>query len=87
MEQEQQPKTFEEALARLQTILQQLESGSVSLQATIDLYKEAAALHQFCKSQLDDFQHKVDIIEQTQGQATGITPFEREKREDDHAAE
>lgn len=46
--------TFEEAVAELETILQQLEGNSISLEETMQLYARGQALARRCNALLDD---------------------------------
>ena len=44
--------SFEEGLKRLETIVEQLESGDLPLEQTVALYKEGMELSQNCAAQL-----------------------------------
>jgi exodeoxyribonuclease VII small subunit len=46
------PLVFEEALKRLETIVQQLEQGDVPLEQSIALYEEGIQLSRTCAQQL-----------------------------------
>jgi exodeoxyribonuclease VII small subunit len=43
---------FDELVAALQRAVQRLEAGSVGLEESIDLYKQALRLHAACESRL-----------------------------------
>ncbi|SEF96474.1 exodeoxyribonuclease VII small subunit [Algoriphagus boritolerans] len=45
-------QTYSDAMARLESILLQLEEGSKSVDELSDLVKEAAELVKFCKTKL-----------------------------------
>ena len=55
-------KTFEEALQNLETIVKELESGSVDLDNAIKKYTEAMELAKFCSEKLKDATDKVNKI-------------------------
>jgi exodeoxyribonuclease VII small subunit len=45
--------TYESATARIQAIIQRLDSGEAGLRETLDLCKEGRELVEFCASELD----------------------------------
>jgi exodeoxyribonuclease VII small subunit len=45
--------TYETATARLEAIVQRLDSGEAGLRETLDLVKEGRALVEFCAAELD----------------------------------
>ena len=51
--------SFEEALQRLESIVKQMEQGSVSLEESLKLFEEGTALVTCCTSQLDAAEQKV----------------------------
>lgn len=55
-------KTFEDALGKLETIVKELESGSVDLDNAIKKYTEAMELAKFCSEKLKDATDKVNKI-------------------------
>jgi len=69
--------SFEDALARLEQIVQRLESGSAPLEESITLYEEGARLKQHCEARLKDAQLRVErIVVGADGQAKGVEPAE-----------
>jgi exodeoxyribonuclease VII small subunit len=46
-------KTFEEALKRLEEIVSKLENGDISLEESINIFKEGVELTKFCKQKLN----------------------------------
>lgn len=57
-----QKQTFEEAYARLEEILEKMNSGSVSLDASIKLYEEADQLIQLCQNRLTEAEQKIEVL-------------------------
>lgn len=62
--------SFEAALAELEVIVKQLETGDVELEKSIEIYERGAALKSHCESKLKSAELKVEQI--VQG-AAGIT--------------
>lgn len=55
-------KSFESALKELETIVSELESGSVELDAAIEKYTEAMNLAKYCNEKLKTATDKVNKI-------------------------
>lgn len=69
--------SFEEALARLEAIVQQLERGDVALEASIDLYAEGDRLRAQCQKRLEAAQARIEqIVTGPGGNAAGARDFE-----------
>jgi exodeoxyribonuclease VII small subunit len=68
--------TFEEAMAALEQVVNQLERGEVALEESIALYERGAALKAHCASKLKAAEEKVELIRAQEGRATGTTPAE-----------
>ena len=61
--------TFEQALARLAEIVRGLESGSLELDKSIELFEEGTSLVKYCTDKLDSAEQRVKILTET---ATGV---------------
>ena len=69
--------SFETALAELENVVNQLDSGDVPLENSIRLYERGAALKAHCDTKLKDAEEKVaQITLDAKGQPTGTTPAE-----------
>lgn len=69
--------SFEEAMHELETVVRQLESGDVELEASIQLYERGAALKKRCEEKLKEAEEKVAAITLSeQGEPTGVNPTE-----------
>ena len=55
-------KSFEENLAKLETIVRQLERGELSLENALECYKEGVSLAGFCSHSLDRAASEVEIL-------------------------
>lgn len=54
--------SFEQALAELETIVQQLERGQLDLEASIAAYERGAALRRHCAAKLREAQLRVEKL-------------------------
>ncbi|TYB90670.1 exodeoxyribonuclease VII small subunit [Oceaniovalibus sp. ACAM 378] len=69
--------SFEQAMAELEKVVGQLESGNVPLDESITLYERGAALKARCEAKLKEAEEKVAAITlDRDGQPTGTTPFD-----------
>ena len=57
------PPTFESALAELEAIVSDMETGQLPLEKSLAAYKRGAELLKFCQSALQDAQQQVKILE------------------------
>ena len=58
-----QPKSFEEGMERLQSLLGQLQDESTPLADSVKLYAEAAGLIHYCNTALDKAKLQVEGID------------------------
>lgn len=71
--------TFEQALAQLEKIVQDLERGDVALEESIELYSRGEALRQHCDTVLKRAEAKVEKIAlDAGGNVTGTEPLDAE---------
>lgn len=69
MPENNQDLTFEQAMKRLEEIVRKLETGELSLTDSIERYKEAMHLVQFCRGQLDQAELEIEqLVVDSQGQ-------------------
>jgi exodeoxyribonuclease VII small subunit len=69
--------SFEDALRRLETIVQRLESGEASLEESIELYGEGDALRRQCEERLKAASARIEQIQLGQdGRPAGTQPFD-----------
>jgi len=57
------PKTFEAALAELETIVATMEGGQLALADSLAAYKRGAELVQYCQTALKEAQQQVQVLE------------------------
>jgi len=64
------PLTFEQALARLEKIVEQLEDGKLALEDSIARFEEGVALSRFLEGELGRAEKKVQELIESGGVAT-----------------
>lgn len=57
-------QTFEKAMKKLEQIVQELESGDLSLEKAIKKFEEGVQLSKFCSSKLDETEKRVTLLMQ-----------------------
>lgn len=55
---------FEQAMARLETIVAELERGELPLDQSLRIFEEGIRLSKSCLKMLEDAEHKVEILVQ-----------------------
>lgn len=55
-------QTFENAFARLEEILERMNSGTISLDESLKLYEEADSLITLCNKRLTDAERKIEVL-------------------------
>ena len=58
-------QTYEQALARLEEIIDSMESGAPSLHELFELYKDGLELIEFCVNTLNMIEKEVTVLQQT----------------------
>ena len=69
---------FEDALKKLEKIVDQLESGDVPLEDSLARYEEGVKLVRHCQKKLDQAKKKIEILVKTKDGKIKIEPFEEE---------
>lgn len=70
--------SFEEALTKLEEIVEKLEVGDVPLEKAINYYQEGMKLSKICSDKLNNVQKKMTQIMNEQGE---MEPFEIQEEE------
>ena len=55
-------QTFEQAMEKLEQIVQDLESGDQSLDGAIRKFEEGMKLSQFCSEKLDEMEKRISVL-------------------------
>ncbi|MBQ3080918.1 MAG: exodeoxyribonuclease VII small subunit [Clostridia bacterium] len=58
--------TFESALARLEAVVREIESGKAPLDKTLSLFEEGKALVEYCEKALTDAEQRVTKVTPTE---------------------
>ena len=66
---------FEDALKRLEEIVDELEGGSQSLDEALKKYEEGIKLSKLCAKQLEAAKKKVEILMKSEDGSVDIQPF------------
>ena len=72
---EEEPLRFETALTRLETIVEQMESGELELDRMIASFEEGQRLVAFCTQQLNEVERRIETIVK-QGNGVAVEPFD-----------
>jgi exodeoxyribonuclease VII small subunit len=71
--------SFEQAVAELERIVEQLERGDVALDKSIEIYERGEALKAHCEKLLSAAEKRIEKIRlDRQGQPTGTEPLDAE---------
>ncbi len=57
---------FEDALQRLELIVDQLEAGNLALEESLKVYEEGVGLARRCAKYLDDAEKRIEILTRDQ---------------------
>ena len=67
--------SFEQALEKLERIVDKLESGDASLDESLALYEEGVATLKVCHGVLEQAEKKIEQLVKDAGGQTGTRPF------------
>jgi exodeoxyribonuclease VII small subunit len=68
-------KDFEQALARLEEIVNKLEQGELALEEALQLFEEGMNISRFCGERLDEAQRKVEMLVKSSQKELEAKPF------------
>jgi exodeoxyribonuclease VII small subunit len=69
-------KKFEEAMQRLEEIVQGLEGGDLPLSDSLKVFEEGMDLAKFCSKELEAAEKKVTLLVKESGGKLSEAPFE-----------
>ena len=69
-------KNFEEALERLEKIVEELEKGELSLNESLKLFEEGISLSRYLREELDKAEKKIEILLKKEGGEIEKEPFQ-----------
>lgn len=71
----EEEKNFEEAIQKLENLVEEMESGGLSLEESLDKFSKGVELIKLCHNKLNNAENKIEkIIEEKEE----IVPFEME---------
>jgi exodeoxyribonuclease VII small subunit len=71
--------TFEESLKKLESIVDQLEKGELTLEDSLKLFEEGVGLSTACKTELDSAEGKVQTLVRQRDGTVKPEPFLTDK--------
>jgi exodeoxyribonuclease VII small subunit len=71
--------SFEESLKKLESIVDKLEKGDLSLEESLHLFEEGVGLSAACKKELEEAEGKVQILIKQRDGSLKAEPFPTEK--------
>jgi exodeoxyribonuclease VII small subunit len=74
-------KKFEEAMERLEQIVETLESGDLALDESLKIFEEGMGLVNFCTKKLEEAEQKVTILIKESEGKWAQQPFATEEKE------
>ncbi len=66
---------FDQALKRLEKLVEEMEEGEVPLEESLKKYEEGVKLASFCLEKLNQAEKKIEILKQPAGEAPESEPF------------
>jgi len=72
---------FEEALKKLEKIVDDLEKGDMSLDEALKKYQEGIELSRICSQRLDNAKKKIDVLVKNKKGEFELKPIEKESEE------
>lgn len=64
---EKEELTFEDAMKRLESIVETLGGGNLSLEDSLKMFEEGMELCKFCNKKLDEAEYKVEKLMEKEG--------------------
>jgi exodeoxyribonuclease VII small subunit len=73
---------FEEALKKLEKIVEDLEKGDLSLDEALKKYQEGIELSRLCSQRLETAKKKIDVLARNKKGEFELKPFDEAKAEE-----
>ncbi|MCW3135014.1 MAG: exodeoxyribonuclease VII small subunit [Methanophagales archaeon] len=71
--------TFEEAMKKLESIVETLGEGNLPLDDSLKMFEEGMELCKFCNKKLDEAEYKVEKLMEREGGEISVEKFEMEE--------
>ena len=69
---------FEDALSSLESIVEKLESGELSLEESLKAFEEGIRLSRICSKRLDEAERKIEILTKGEDGKLQVEDFDSE---------
>lgn len=66
---------FEDALTRLEEIVQKMEGGDLSLEESLKAFEEGIKLVRLCSKKLEEAERRVELLVKNEQGEPGLAPF------------
>ena len=66
----QEPLSFEQAMAQLESLVSEVEQGKIPLEQSIEKYAQGMKLIQHCRNVLEQAEQRIETISKNQPEAT-----------------
>jgi exodeoxyribonuclease VII small subunit len=76
------PEQFEDALKKLEKLVEKLEHGNLPLEEAMEAFTEGVQLVKYCNQKLDEAENKVQMLLKDEQGAWTTTAFEPLKTDD-----
>ncbi len=73
--------SFEERLTSLETVVERLERGDLTLEDSVRLFEEGVHLSNACKLELEKAEGRIQVLVETQGGGVQVAEMELEDEE------
>jgi len=70
---------FEDALGRLEQIVDQLESGDLALESSLKVFEEGVALARRCAKYLEEAEKRIELLTKDESGLLKAEPFDWDK--------
>lgn len=78
---------FEEHLTQLETVVEKLERGELTLEESVTLFEEGMKLSQVCKAELESAEGRVQVLVEGKAGKMQVAELEEDVESDDEAEE
>jgi len=80
---DQQNKKFEVAMAELEGVVEQLESGDLPLEDSLAAFEKGVGLVNYCNQKLTEVEKKVELLVKDKEGKLQLKPFESAAEDDE----
>ncbi len=73
---------FEEHLTQLETVVERLERGDLTLEESVRLFEEGMKLSQACKEELEQAEGRIQVLVEGKGGSMQAVDMERDEEDE-----